>query len=159
DGLKRSRVFVVAVNITQQATQLVKGRRFDPSAVFLDAVSCPRSELIDIPTCLGHPDNRHIEVAPFNHRLQRRKDFLVGEIAGGTEEDQRIRMGNVHVVLLIWWIFPSGPRNQSASPKAVCLGNLPRRAKRTVRTVRLLIPALARLHRLLPSSSSAPPPD
>jgi len=29
-------------------------------------------------------------MAPFDHRLQRRKDFLVGQIAGGTEEDKRI---------------------------------------------------------------------
>ena len=31
--------------------------------MFVDAVSCPRSELINIPTCLGNPDNRHVEVA------------------------------------------------------------------------------------------------
>jgi hypothetical protein len=90
DSLKGARVFVVAVNITQQATQLVKGCRLDSSPVFLDAAPRPGSELIDIPTCLGHPDYRHVEVAPFDHRLQRRKDFLVGQIARGTEEDQRI---------------------------------------------------------------------
>jgi hypothetical protein len=38
--------------------------------MFLDAVSRPRSELINIPTCLGHPDNGHVEVASFDHRLQ-----------------------------------------------------------------------------------------
>src|SRR5215831_18913998 len=86
DGLKGGRVFIVTVNIAQQAAQLVEGRRIDPSAVFLDAVSCSRSELIDIPTRLGHSDNRHVEVAVFRHRLERRKDFLVGQIARGTEE-------------------------------------------------------------------------
>jgi hypothetical protein len=92
DGLKGSRVFVVAINITQQSGQFVERRRLDFSAVFLDAVSRPRSKLINIPTCLGNPDNRHVEVAAFDHRLQRRKNFLVSEIATGTEEDQRVRM-------------------------------------------------------------------
>jgi len=49
DGLEGSCVFIVAVNIAQQTAQLVESRRVDPSAVFLDAVSCPGSELIDIP--------------------------------------------------------------------------------------------------------------
>jgi hypothetical protein len=105
DSLKGSRVFVIPINITQEPAQFIERRRIDSPPVFLDAVSRPRSKLINIPTCLGHPDNRHVEVAAFDHRLQRRKDFLVGEIATGTEEDQRIRMGNVHAVLLIWRIF------------------------------------------------------
>jgi hypothetical protein len=46
--------------------------------------------LINVPTRLGHPDDRHVEVAAFDHRLQRRKDFFVREIAGSTEKDQRI---------------------------------------------------------------------
>src|SRR5215469_8302397 len=87
DRLEGSCVFIVTTNIAQQAAQLVEGHRIDPAAVFLDAVFRARSELIDIPTRLRYPDNRHVEVAPFNHRLERRKDFLVGQIARGTEED------------------------------------------------------------------------
>jgi hypothetical protein len=103
--------------------------------------------LINIPTCLGHPDNWHAQVAPFDRRVQRRKDFRVGEIARGTEEDQRIRMGNVHAVLLIWRIFPDGRRNQSAWQKAVCRRNQLHHAMRTARTRRSLTPAPARPRR------------
>src|SRR4030095_13862413 len=39
-------------------------------------------------------DDRHIEMAVFDHRLQRRKRFFVGEIAGGTEKD-RLRRRSV----------------------------------------------------------------
>src|SRR6476646_11759387 len=106
DGLKGSRVFVVTINITQEPAQFVEGRRVDSSPVFLDTVSRPRSELINIPTCLGYSDNRHVEVASFDHRIQRRKYFLVGEIASSTEENQRIRMRNIHGVTLICRIFP-----------------------------------------------------
>src|SRR5262245_57589743 len=78
DGLEGSHVFVIAVDVPQQAAQLVECRRIDPCTVFLDAVSCPRPELIDIPTCLGYSNNRHIKVSVFHHRLKCRKDFLVG---------------------------------------------------------------------------------
>src|SRR5215471_8419902 len=96
--MKRGRILVVTVNITEQTAQLVPSRTINSSAVFFEAVSCPRSKLIETPTCLCHPDNRHVEVAPFDHRLQRRKDFLVGEIAGCTKEDQGIRVRNVHAL-------------------------------------------------------------
>jgi hypothetical protein len=36
------------------------------------------------------PDDRDVEVAVLQHRLQRREDLLVGEVAGGAEEDERI---------------------------------------------------------------------
>ena len=94
-GLKRRRVVVVAVHIAQQAAQLVKSRSID-SAVLLEAVARPGPELVEVPAGLGHADDRHIEVAALHHRLQRRENFLVGQIAGGAEKDQGIRMGIVH---------------------------------------------------------------
>ena len=54
------------------------------------------SKLIEVPTGLGHADDRHVEVAALHHRLQRREDLLVGQIAGGAEEDQGVGMGIVH---------------------------------------------------------------
>src|SRR5215470_4172975 len=147
DGLEGSCVFIVTVNIAQQAAQLVEGRRIDPSTVFLDTVSRPLSELIEIPTCFSHPNNRHIEMAPFDHRLERRKDFLVGEIARGTEEHQCIRKGRGHALLLIWRISPDDRRNQNASPKAACRSSLRHHATRNARTKQSLTLAPVRLHR------------
>ena len=39
---------------------------------------------------LGHADDWHIKVATFQHRLQRREDLLVGQIARRAEEDQGV---------------------------------------------------------------------
>ena len=52
-----------------------------------------RPELFESPAGFGDADHRHIEVATLQHRLQRGKDLLVGEIAGCTKEDQSIGMG------------------------------------------------------------------
>src|SRR5215471_20951995 len=62
----------------------------------LEAVACPGPKLIEAPTSLGHADDRHVEVAAFRHRLQRREDFLVGQIARGAKKDQGVRLGCVH---------------------------------------------------------------
>jgi len=35
---------------------------------------------------LAHTDDRHIEMGVFDHRLQRRKIFSLGEIAGGPKK-------------------------------------------------------------------------
>ncbi len=93
--LERGRVVVIAVHVAQQAAQLVKRRRIE-SAVFLQAVLRPGLELVQVPARLGHADDRHVEIAAFHHRLQRREDLLVGQVAGGPEEDQRVGMGCVH---------------------------------------------------------------
>ena len=70
--LKRGRVVVVAVDIAQQAAQLVERRGIEP-AVLLDAVAGPGPELVEIPAGLGHADDRHVEMAALHHRLQRRE--------------------------------------------------------------------------------------
>jgi hypothetical protein len=56
-----------------------------------------RPELVDRPTGLGHAHDRQVEVATLHHRLQRRKDLLEGKIARGTEEDQGVGVGFVHL--------------------------------------------------------------
>ena len=94
---ERGRVVVVAVDVAQQAAQLVEGRRVE-AAVFLDAVARPRLELVEGPAGLGHADDRHVQVAALHHRLQRREDLLVRQIAGGAEEDQGVGVGFAHGV-------------------------------------------------------------
>src|ERR1700677_2139150 len=56
----------------------------------LAAVASALPQLLEAPSVLGHADDRDIERAALDHRLQRRKYLLVGEIACGAEEDQCI---------------------------------------------------------------------
>ena len=58
--------------------------------MFLDALSRPGLELVEVP--IGHADGRHTEVAAFGSRMQRRENFLIGQITRGAVEDQGIRM-------------------------------------------------------------------
>ena len=92
DGLKRRRVVVVAIHVAQQPTQLVEGDGVEPS-VLLQAVLRPVLELFESPGGLRDADDRYVQVAALHHRLQRRKDLLVGEIAGGAEEDEGVSLG------------------------------------------------------------------
>ena len=66
--------------------------------MFLQAVLGAGLELVQVPARLGHADDRHVEVAAFHHRLQRREDFLVGQVAGGAEKHQGVGTGIVHVL-------------------------------------------------------------
>ena len=88
-------VRVVAVDVAQQARELLEGRRVEP-AVLLEAVAGAGLELFEIPAGLGDPDHRNVEVAALQHRLQRREDLLVGEVARRPEEHQRVRVGRGH---------------------------------------------------------------
>ena len=95
DGLERRRVPVVAVDIAQQAAELVE-RRGIQSAVLLDAVARAGAELVQAPARFRHADDRRVEVASLHHHLQRREDLLVGEIAGRAEEDESIGLAVGH---------------------------------------------------------------
>ena len=134
ERLKCRGVIVVAVHVTQQPAQLVEGRGID-AAVFLQAVVRAGLKLFEVPTGFGHADDRHVEVAALHHRLQRREDLLVGQIAGGAEKDQGVGMGirSLGNLLYAAFVLPSGfssvRRIRSASPRAVCPDNPPRRAR------------------------------
>ncbi len=64
--------------------------------MFFQAVFCARPELVQIPTGLGHPYNGNIQVSALHHGLQGGKNFLVGQISGGPEKYQRVRMFVAH---------------------------------------------------------------
>jgi hypothetical protein len=70
--------------------------------MLLDAVARPRLQLREAPAALGDADDRHRELAAFHHRLQRRKDLLVGKIAGCAEEDQRVAGCGAHAGFSMW---------------------------------------------------------
>jgi hypothetical protein len=98
DGLERRRVLVVAIDVAQQAAQLTERRGIEPS-VLLGAVLGTGLELFEVPAGLRHADDRHVEVAAFHHRLQRREDLLVREVASGAVENESVGMDVAHSAL------------------------------------------------------------
>ena len=60
------------------------------AAEFLDALLCPGAQLIERPAGLGDADDRHVEFAPLGHRLKCGEDLLVGQVARGPEEHERV---------------------------------------------------------------------
>ena len=94
-GRERGRVLVIAVHIVQQRGQLGERRRVE-AAVLFHAVARPRLELVQVPAGLGHADHRHIQMAAADHRLQRREDLLVRQVARGAEEDQGVGVKFAH---------------------------------------------------------------
>ena len=81
-----------------------------------------------VPARLGDADHRHVEMAAPDHRLQRREDLLVGQVAGGAEEDQRVRARGGHRCSAARRPSRGGRRTESASPRAPCSRSRPRRA-------------------------------
>jgi hypothetical protein len=49
------------------------------------------------PSSTDHADYRHLYVAVFNHGLQRWEDLFESEIPCGAEENECIRMWNIHI--------------------------------------------------------------
>src|SRR5262249_49555287 len=93
--LKGCRILVVAVNIAEQAAKLVKSCRVH-AAVLLQAVPCPGLELVEFPAGLGHADHGHAKPAALHQGLQGGENLFVSQVAGGTEEDQGVRVRFAH---------------------------------------------------------------
>ncbi len=98
DGLKGSRILVIPVHVMEQAAQLVESGGIE-SAVLFKTVLGAGPELVELPAGLGHADDRHLEMAALQHRLQGWKNLLVGQISGGPKENQGIGMGHAHQAL------------------------------------------------------------
>ncbi len=82
-------VFVITVHIAQEAAQRFERGGIE-AAMFLKAVACALPEVVEGPTCLGNADHGDFQVSVLGHRLERGEDFLIGQIAGGTEEDEGV---------------------------------------------------------------------
>src|SRR6185312_2144534 len=94
-GGKGSRVGVVAVHIAQQAAELLP-RRSVETTVLLQAVLRPGFELVEPPPSLGDPDDRDRQRTALHHRLERRKDLLVGKVACSAKENESIGLDLGH---------------------------------------------------------------
>ena len=75
-------------------------------------------QLLEVPAALGHADDRHIEVAALDHRLQRREDLLVRQIAGGAEEDQGVGVSSLMDFSFSQLLARRGFLDVSAEPEA-----------------------------------------
>ena len=100
--IERRRVLVVAVHIAEQGRKLVEGGAVD-AAVLLQAVLGSCFQLVEVPACFGHADDRHVQMTALHHRLERRKDLLVRKVSGRAEEDQRIGRDWIDHYLPCWW--------------------------------------------------------
>ena len=125
---------VVAVDVAQQPHSLSNAAGSSPPC--FSRLSLARAPgAVEIPAGLGHADHRHVEVAALDHRLQRREDLLVGQVAGGAEEDQGVGMGVAHRASLRHRLPASrgGRRTRSAWPTAACSAKSasPRELKRS----------------------------
>ena len=87
-------VVVVAVDVLKALGKLRERRFVDSRSLFLrrlrDAVARTLDELFARPLGFRDADNGHIHAIARDHRQQRRKDLLVGQIAGGAEKNQGI---------------------------------------------------------------------
>ena len=93
--VERPRLQVVAGHVGQSRRELAKTLGLG-AAVSGDALPGPGPQLLDAPGRLGDPDDRDGQVAVAAHVQQRRKNLLVGEVARGPEQDQRVRVRLVH---------------------------------------------------------------
>ena len=91
---------VVTADVAEPLHQLREDRLVE-AVVVLDALSGARAELLDRPLRPGNADDGHLKVPTTFHRVERWKDLLVNEVAGGPEEDQRVGVRNVHELLLV----------------------------------------------------------
>src|SRR5262249_17781138 len=89
------RILIIAINVVQQADQFLEGSGVD-ATVLLKTVMSPGAELIEVPPRFGNSNDRYVEMSSLHHRLQRRKNLLVSQVARCTEEYERIRVGISH---------------------------------------------------------------
>ena len=50
--------------------------------------------MVEVPSGFGDADNGDVERPSLDHGLQRGEDLFVGEVAGGSEEDQGVGVGD-----------------------------------------------------------------
>ena len=89
DLLEGVQVGVVAVDVAEQVHEFFKGV-FVQAAVLFERVLGAGFEVIEVPAGLGDADDGNIEAFVLDEALQGGEDLFVGEIAGGSEEDEGV---------------------------------------------------------------------
>ena len=80
-------IAVIAIDILKPGRELDEGLWVEVVVLF-ETRTCARLKLLETPSGSADTDDRHIETAAPSQRLQCRKYFLEGQIAGGTEENK-----------------------------------------------------------------------
>ena len=93
---ERARVVIVPAHVPEQGQKMVEGALVIDPARSLDAVLHAIAQMRQTPLRGGDADDRDLQGASFRHRIERREDHLVGEIARHTEEHQRVRTRGGH---------------------------------------------------------------
>jgi hypothetical protein len=124
---KRAGVGIIAIHIAQQGCQSSKDSLiYRP--LLGHAVVRAGNKLLQVPARFRHADDRTVELAAADQRQQRGEDLLIGQVARGAKEDQRVglsghrappapRLGVLH-----------GRRIGRAGPTAAYRRSWPRRA-------------------------------
>jgi hypothetical protein len=91
-ALEGAGVGVVAVDVPQQVGQPAERLLVDLALaeVVLNALAGPLAQPGQVPARAGDPDDRHLQAVPLDQPEQGREDLLVGEVAGGAEEDEGV---------------------------------------------------------------------
>src|ERR1700742_2174695 len=92
---KRLRIVIVPVHIAQLVEEYGKADRIEPS-MFGDTVFCPLPQLLEIPSRLGHANDRPSQLSTFGQLLQRGKNLFVSEIAGSAKKHYGVRIGEFY---------------------------------------------------------------
>ncbi len=87
-------VAIVAVHVTQQASQPGECLAVNALLGASQAVAGVGPELLQVPSRLGDADDGHVQPPTADQRLQGRKDLLVSEIARHAEDHQSVGPGS-----------------------------------------------------------------
>jgi hypothetical protein len=99
---ERREVAVVAIDVLEEADQL-RERRLVDTAVLGEALARSVAQLIEIPPGFRDTDDRHGQPAGAHERLERRKDLLVRQVAGGAEEHERVGVDHGVIAFCMQW--------------------------------------------------------
>ncbi len=90
ERFERVQVVVITAHILEQGNQVLEGAPVIDLAGLLDTVRHLFAHLRQVPLRGGDAYHRHVEGAALGHRVERRKDHFVGEVASHAEDHQRI---------------------------------------------------------------------
>src|SRR5712664_3357711 len=85
------RVVVVAGHVLEEGQEATERALVHRGAGLLDAVGDPRPQLRHTPRTGSHSDHWNGEDTPLDHRVERGKDHLMGEVTRQAEQYERIR--------------------------------------------------------------------
>src|SRR5689334_734473 len=103
-------IAVVAVNVIELFHESREDRVIQPGAVRQNAATCALLELIKRPSRVCDANYRNTQCPASDQVVQRRNNFLVGEIASRTKKDESIGLDAFRVRSFCQRVFYVGDR-------------------------------------------------